>query len=578
MRYDFRNAQSREHLLQTLGVSVEQFNCVKAFDPAEYRRTQTAGPARPFAFRQHQIPKKNPRRGVRIVWEPSGWIIDGYKAAARRLTSFFETTIDGFPHPNCFGYVSGRNIHENATAHAGAAHLLKCDIRDFFSSIRGESLSAFFASLGLQQSALTDLVTFLTIDEALALGLPTSPVVANAFCFEMDRELSDLAARGGAKYTRYADDLSFSSENMLPEVSSIERVLEKSGFSLAVEKTRRSKLGQNHYVTGLSVSDPSRPHAPKSMKRRVRQELYYCRTLGIDEHLSHLGIDPSHSQAYINHLDGAIRYVAFHETALAPKIIPAWQEALSAAGRRVSFEPKNQYDLGFVFHIDETEFQIEDRRYLALGFCVSQHQEIINRAAREVLADFLASPYADGKLEQIRKNGLHFQDASEDLKLKYVEVLTSLPFKGYIVFGRMLDDTFYEKTYLRLLDHVLKRRLMAADSRRAGLYFEVNNKVDQNLIQRQVDETMLGLASTNNRRPAVHAVEFVGKDTIGISTADFLLGSFRKFLLSGRPRTPLQREHLIFERLRDKIRLISDADTGEEFGRRNPIQASRFER
>jgi hypothetical protein len=557
--------------LDALGVSKDQFALISDFDVDEYDKSLSDGPLKLFAFHRHEIPKKNRNRGYRIVWEPVPFIIDAYKAAARRLVSFFSSTIEGFPHENCFGYVKGKNIRENAAMHCGARYLLKCDIQNFFGSIKSANVKDLFIRLGLDKSIASDLTTFLTIDDHLALGLPTSPVVANAICFDLDHDLLKIGNGVGARYSRYADDLTFSSNSNLPALADVEGALANHGFALSKEKTRTSKIGQNHYVTGLSVADHIRPHPPRSIKKRIRQKLYYCNKFGLDDHLRHLGITGEFAQGYINHLDGTVKYIAFHEPKLAPVLVPLWERVLLTSESAASFKPKNQDRSSFTFHVDETEFELHGRRFLALGMCVSQHQEEINQSASAILRDFLASPYADGKVENIKKNGLHFQDATADLRLEYIKKMQVLPFRGYIVFGELNDDRDYEAIFLKLLNAVVGRRLMAAESRAAAFFFEINNKVSQEKIRSAVNGAWNNLKKANNRHPELCSVDFVGKDAAGISTPDFLLGVFRSYIISGAPQTPLQRAHILFERLRDKIRLITNVDTGEEFGRRNPL-------
>jgi RNA-directed DNA polymerase len=77
-----------------------------------------------------------------------------------------------------------------------------------------------------------------------------------------DVALAALAASHGAIYTRYSDDLSFSSDDALPELEDIAAILGAHDFELATAKTRRSVRGQAHYVTGLSISERDQSHAP----------------------------------------------------------------------------------------------------------------------------------------------------------------------------------------------------------------------------------------------------------------------------------------------------------------------------
>ena len=126
-------------------------------------------------------------------------------------------------------------------------------------------------------------------------------------------------------------------------------------------------------------------------------------------------------------------------------------------------------------------------------------------------------------VKQLQKS-LHFADATEDLKFAFVERLQSLPLEGYIAMVGLPTAARYEATYLRLLKAMIRRRLMAAESQAAHLFFEQNDKVSQAAIRKAVMDTFDFLRESNNRHPEECYVEFVEKPDLGISPPDFLLG------------------------------------------------------
>ena len=139
---------------------------------------------------------------------------------------------------------------------------------------------------GLQPAVTNALGRFLTIEGTLPLGLNASPMIANLVATPLDHDLNALAKEWGLTYTRYADDITLSGDGELPTREIIETVLKRHFFRLNKSKFRTSKLGQKHYVTGLSVADKAAPHAPRAMKHKLRQELYYIEKFGFLEHLS----------------------------------------------------------------------------------------------------------------------------------------------------------------------------------------------------------------------------------------------------------------------------------------------------
>jgi hypothetical protein len=346
--YDLRWIKTKDQLLTYIGLDEIFFDSALTFNVAEYEARMKEpliemGIKNIYlpTFSRHEIPKRNPKRGKRTVWEADPHINDALKGLSRRLTLFFETVVPDFPHPKNCGYVRGRNIRENAQFHVGAKYLLKADIENYFPSISVVRVSTFLENLGVTSGVAKLLSNFLCIDGKLPLGLPTSPIVANAISHFMDIDLNNFAEKHGAAYSRYADDLTFSSDGELPTEMAISEIVGRHDFTLAQDKTRLSKRGQNHYVTGLSVSATDAPHVPKRMKRSLRQELHFSRKYGLDDHLEHLGLrDHFERQSYINHLDGRVKYIAFHEPNLASKVVPLWQEILEESGESPSFKPK----------------------------------------------------------------------------------------------------------------------------------------------------------------------------------------------------------------------------------------------
>lgn len=565
--YDLTRLKTRKQFLKYLNIEETAFQRACSFNSENY----TTSIEKPYY--RHKIPKKNKNRGVRTVWEAESNLSNIYKGVARKLDLFLQGAILGFPHKNSFGYVRGRNIRENAKCHVGAKKLLKTDINEFFPSIKKKWIEDFFISLNVQSNISILLAEFLTIEDSLPLGLATSPIISNAICHELDNSLKTLADKYEAKYSRYADDISFSSNQGLPNIEEVKKNIEEFNFTMAMDKTRILKRGQSFYVTGLSISDTTFPHTPRKMKRELRKELYFANKYGIRNHLEKLGImNGEEQQRYINHLDGIVKYVAFHEPSLAIGIKNLWNKILTNNKLQTSYAPRFQGTSGFDFYIDETEFELKTKTYLALGLTVTRDQKLLDEKTREILDDFIADPLSDGDIQVLVKNGLHFSDATQDLRSKYIKALQKLPFKGYIVFGELVRNKKYEETYLNLLESIIKRRLISAESEYVNFYFEQNNKVSKDKLNGLIKNKLDELALTNNRHPRVIKVNVVSKKELGVSVPDFLLGVFRGYYMkSGESQSQPRREDMFFERLRDKYHIILNADTTEEFSRRKPI-------
>lgn len=581
--HDLRRLGTKADLIAALGVSEDLFDAVLAFDPSEVDTTvkRPAPDSETFeipVFLRHNIPKRNKARGHRTVWEPL-LVGSSYRALARRLGTFFEAAAPGYPHECAFGFRTGRNILENARVHTGRRHLLSLDIKDFFPSITVERVEQLFRDLGLNAEVARLLSRYVTIGGVLPAGLPTSPVLSNLAALPIDVALQGLASRKGALYTRYVDDLSFSSDDALPEMDEIEACLKDAGFWVEPSKTRRSRIGQSHFVTGLSVSDPLAPHVPKAIKRTLRQQLHYAAKYGLEDHLRHRGVKSARLlQQATNSLDGMVKFVSHHEPNLRAAVRSQWTEILSESRLQPGFAPKNQGRAPFDIAVDEAEFSLNGTPMLALGMSVSQHQADIVAATRAVLAQTLGDLFADGRVNVLREKGLHWADATEDLRMAYVTRLASLPFEGYVAFAPLIGPGEYQATYLRLLGALMPRRLMAAESRTARIYCEINSKVSKKAVQDSLVETYNKLAARNDRRPAKIKLAFVKKPNPGISVPDFLLGVLCRYLATSPVASgkPLPRAHLMFERLRDKYRLILDVRDWTEYSRRRPLEIETF--
>ena len=206
-----------------------------------------------------------------------------------------------------------------------------------------------------------------------------------------------------------------------------------------------------------------------------------------------------------------VKFVAHHEPRIAAPFKSHWNETLRINGKKTSFTPKRQNRAPFFMFIDEAEFTRDDTKLLALAISVSQHERQIVDETREVLWGEMQDLWASGDIDTLTRKGLHFADATQDLRLSYVKRLTAMPFEGYVAFHPYNDPRDYENTYLRLLGAMITRRLMAAESQFVQLCFEENNKVSQSAVRDLVQSAHEELKRTNNRHPKLCLVEFVSK-------------------------------------------------------------------
>lgn len=203
------------------------------------------------------------------------------------------------------GYVRDRSPVTNALPHAGKKWMQKFDIKDFFDSIDSAMVTLALIETGLSTRLAKQLTLLVTHDNKLPAGACTSPLLSNLVFRNIDVQLASLALERDIVYTRYADDLTFSSAQEFDVYGDVVSAVQTLGFVLNRKKTRTIKFGQSLYVTGLSTSDLERPRLPKSFKRRLRMEDYVISTYGIEAHAEHLGISPAKAE---RQFEGKLRW------------------------------------------------------------------------------------------------------------------------------------------------------------------------------------------------------------------------------------------------------------------------------
>ena len=161
-------------------------------------------------------------------------------------------------HDASMAFAPGKSIALNARRHLGASYLFSTDIRSFFPSITSEHVREMLESRFQHFSPeareeVHDLVTF---NGFLPQGEPTSPHIANLVMFRFDEFCCAKATEVGAVYTRYADDISVSSDSSEPNRRMQEVIygcLSAMGMELHPDKTRHLGPKQTRIVTGLDI-------------------------------------------------------------------------------------------------------------------------------------------------------------------------------------------------------------------------------------------------------------------------------------------------------------------------------------
>lgn len=236
--------------------------------------------------------------GFRTIAEPRPELIFWQRLAKEFL--------DGFPmHSAAHGFLPGRSPVTNALPHRGSRWVLNMDIKDFFPSTSARS--CFVALVGaIGSEGIVGRVPFLlegvrtclgaaidgrdvytyarvaevvvdlcTLRGALPQGACTSPSFSNLVVSDtLDPYLENLASTHGLVYTRYADDLTFSGEEIPAEFESwVERRANEQGYRINLKKTKRMPWYQRQLVTGIVVNNDILGIS-KKLRSQIWQKLY----------------------------------------------------------------------------------------------------------------------------------------------------------------------------------------------------------------------------------------------------------------------------------------------------------------
>lgn len=239
-------------------------------------------------YQTFTIPKKS--GGVRSIAAPSKSLL----AVQQRINEVLQATYE--PKPAVKGFVQGRSIVDNARAHSGRRWVFNLDLKNFFPTIHFGRVRGLFKAIpySLPQEVVTLLAKLCCYNGYLPQGAPTSPVISNMLCSRLDSELRKLAKNSRAYYTRYADDITFSTS--LPHFPSniaffdthddiqvgdeLASIIDKNGFFINESKVRMHFRTSRQEITGLTAN--VFPNVQRRHVRQVRAMLYAWDKFGID--------------------------------------------------------------------------------------------------------------------------------------------------------------------------------------------------------------------------------------------------------------------------------------------------------
>ena len=201
------------------------------------------------------------------------------------------------PHSQAHGYIKKRSVRTNAMQHLKKKNILQVDIESFFDAItfpriRGRLLAPPY---NLTNDTATTVAKLCTLNGALPMGSPASPTISNIICAKMDYQLAEFASKNGCFYSRYADDLTFSTNrNRFPKSmvefpnnavsgtatigKALENIITSNGFQVNASKTRVASKHDSQEICGIICNE--KLNVRRKQIRQIRAMLHAWRKFG----------------------------------------------------------------------------------------------------------------------------------------------------------------------------------------------------------------------------------------------------------------------------------------------------------
>lgn len=209
--------------------------------------------------------------------------------------------------PYAKAYINGYSIKDNARFHRKQKKVLSLDLKDFFPSITFNRVLYAFRNIGYRENVSVMLANLCCLDNQLPQGAPTSPALSNIIASGLDNTIAEYIKGKGIRYTRYADDLTFSGDFREGDIiKNIERIAIRQGFVINHSKTRVRKRNQRQEVTGVVVNE--KMQLERGIRRRIRSEAYYIQKYGYQSHIQHI---QQEKRNHLYYLLGIASYALF---------------------------------------------------------------------------------------------------------------------------------------------------------------------------------------------------------------------------------------------------------------------------
>jgi RNA-directed DNA polymerase len=251
--------------------------------------------------------------GTRILACPS------YKLKAIQAW-ILRNILEKFPvHPNATAY-NGKSLDKNLSPHIGNEYLLCLDLENFFPNTKRERVFSLFFNMGYSKQASVMFTNYCTFKGGLPQGGVTSPYLSNLINKPLDEEINKLCNISNITYTRYADDITLSSNSrrrLIETQNKIKDILNSFGYDINNRKTRFLHQGVQRRVTGLIYNNDGIVTIGRKNKRLIRAKIYNLETnlLKVDE-----------AEKLRDHIDGWMAFLKSVDSRIYHELTDYWSQ------------------------------------------------------------------------------------------------------------------------------------------------------------------------------------------------------------------------------------------------------------
>ncbi len=250
-----------------------------------------------YFYRRFEIKKKNGKK--RTIHEPLPLLKSVQMWILRNILEKKEVSI------YAKAYKKEVSLKENVRFHRGQKIVMKLDVLDFFSSIEPRFVDNFFRSIGYSKNLSRVLTNICVLNHGLPQGAPTSPYLSNIVMYNLDRKISSYCRVEKIRYTRYADDMTFSGDFKPAKIIHfLKKELSKLNLELNYKKTKILRQNDRQNVTGVVVNQ--KIQIDRTTRNNLRLEMYFKKK-NQKKHLSN-ACEAGQERKYLIGLLGRVNY------------------------------------------------------------------------------------------------------------------------------------------------------------------------------------------------------------------------------------------------------------------------------